>query len=136
VPECSVTNVVVVSGSDETRMLLRGLLRLQRHRVVAEGAKVESLEKIPLDGSDTVLVLDVDVGDADWAKGLREAMTRRPNLRVVLLTPTRGGRIEEQAIGLGIHTLLRRPFAVHELVEAVAGAAPVGPPTTPPESPP
>lgn len=125
------TNVVVVSGSDETRMLLRGLLRLQRHRVVAEGGRVDCLEKVPGDGSDTVLVLDVDVADDGWAKGLRDALTRRPSLRVVLLTPSRGGRIEDQAKELGVLTLLRRPFAVHELVEAVAGATAVGPPPAP-----
>ena len=37
---------VIVGGTDETRLLLRGLVRLHHHRVLSEKATAEELEKL------------------------------------------------------------------------------------------
>ena len=122
---------MIVGGSDETRMLLRGLLRLHRHRVLYEGSRADSLARLPEAAGGAVLVLDVNIAEEPWASAISQSLTARPDLRAVLLTPIRGGRVEEDARRLGIHTLLRRPFAVHELIEAVGGPPPEGAPPGP-----
>lgn len=113
-------NVVIAGGSDETRLLLRGLVRLHHHRVLAEGQGPETLGQLPSDLEAPVALLEADLEDPLWLKGISEFRQRFPVHRVVLLTTDRSSSFEAQAKAAGIDHLLRRPFAVHDLVEAVA----------------
>jgi CheY-like chemotaxis protein len=126
-PGESMTNVIIVGGSDETRLLLRGLLRLHRQRVTGEGTSASYLDQLPISPEPTVVVLDVDLEEPEWLNSIKQAIGRHQNLRAVLLTVSRSARVEELAKEAGISALVRRPFAVHELVEAVSPGS-----TTPP----
>ena len=124
------TNVIIVGGSDETRLLLRGLLRLHRQRVLGEGTTASYLSNLPVPPEPSVLLLDVDLEEAEWLTAIRAAVERCKGLRAILLTPSRSPRVEELARQAGITALVRRPFAVHELIEAVApGTSGPAPPT-------
>src|SRR5215472_6589719 len=125
------TNVIIVGGSDETRLLLRGLLRLHRQRVLGEGTTSTYLSTLAEQPEPSVLLLDVDLEQSEWLSAVRQAVARCKNLRAVLLTPSRSPRVEELARQAGISALVRRPFAVHELIDAVApgGASPPSPPS-------
>lgn len=115
-------HVAIAGGTDETRLLLRGLVRLHHHRVVAEGFGPETLAEIPKDGGDPVVLIDADLEDAKWSEPVRQFTKAFPSARVVLLTASRSPQVESQARSLGVATLLHRPFAVHELVEAIEPA--------------
>ena len=121
-------NVVIVGGSDETRLLLRGLVRLHHHRVVAEGRSPQTLRDLAADIDAPVVLLDVDVDQPEWAEQISRSLKGHQGLRAILLTANRTTRLETQAKEMGISSLLRRPFAVHELVEAIDASA-VPPPT-------
>lgn len=129
-------SVVIVGGSEETRLLLRGLLRLYRHRVVADGPRFDALGSIPSGVQPSVAVVDIDLDDAHSAEEMVRAMKSIPSLHVLLLTSERSVRTEGRAKELGVERVVVRPFAVHDLmeaVEAVAGAA--TPPTVPGQNP-
>ena len=115
----SMTNVIIVGGNDETSLLLRGLLRLHRQRVLGEGTTPSYLARLPDGQGPEVLLLDVDLEDSEWFGAVRSVIGAHPGMRTILLTPTRSGRVEELARQAGVAHLLRRPFAVHELIEAV-----------------
>ena len=117
------TNVIIVGGNDETRLLLRGLLRLHRQRVLGEGTTPSYLARLPGSPAPEVLLLDVDLEDAEWLGAVRAVVQAHPGMRAILLTPSRSGRVEELARQAGVANLVRRPFAVHELIEAVAPGA-------------
>jgi FixJ family two-component response regulator len=126
-------NVIIVGGSDETRLLLRGLLRLHRQRVMGEGSTPEFLKSLSAPTEPTVLLLDVDLELPEWLAAVRQTIDRINAMSGVLLTPSRSSRVEELARQAGISRLVRRPFAVHELIEAVSpesgASTPPGPPT-------
>jgi len=113
------TNVAIAGGSEETRLLLRGLVRLYRHKVVAEGPGPETLRELPADLVAPVLLLDVDLDQPGWTTEIVETVRRYPGTRIILLTPNRSPRVDTAARDLGVHTVLRRPFAVHQLVAAL-----------------
>lgn len=113
-------DVAIYSTHDEIRLLLRGLLRLHRYRVVAEGLAPTALSEIPSQLR-PVVVLDADLDEMGWSEAVTHLLQDRPELRVVLLSATRSPRIESQAVALGIAAVVRRPFAVHQLVEAIDG---------------
>lgn len=116
-------NVVIVGGTEETRLLLRGLLRLYRHRVVADGPKFDALGRIPADAQPSVAVVDIDLDDAPRTSEMAHALRAHPSLKVLLLTSERGPRVESRARELGVERVVLRPFAVHDLMEAVEAVA-------------
>ena len=127
------TDVIVAGGSEETRLLLRGLLRLHHHRVVGDLASGASTLTLPPGARDLVVVVDADLQDPEWERSIAQARQQSPNLKVVLLTGTRSAEVIAKARNLGISAIVRRPFAVRELIEAVGPAAPPNPPE--PETP-
>jgi CheY-like chemotaxis protein len=112
-------NVVIAGGSDETRLLLRGLVRLHHHRVVAEGYGPETVGQVPRDVEAPVFLIDADLENPKWLEQIAGIAARHPQGRVVLLTSDGSASFEARVRGLGVDRLLRRPFAVHDLVEAI-----------------
>ncbi len=117
-------NVVIAGGSDETRLLLRGLVRLHHHRVVAEGYGPETLSQLPKDLDHLVFLLDADLENPQWVEQISALAKVHPRRRVILLTSDGTPAFEARMRTLGIDRLLRRPFAVHDLVEAIEPVAP------------
>jgi len=110
---------VIVGGTEETRLLLRGLVRLNHHRVLAETA---SAAQLPLgDPSDppAVLILVGDGEGDDWPHELATARERMPSLHAILLVPERTPELIERARRMGVMAVLNRPFAIRDLVSAV-----------------
>ncbi len=116
-------NVAIVGGTEDIRLLLRGLARLHHHQVVAEGAVPETLDALARLPAASVVLLEADLDEAATSQRVAEILRLRPDLRTVLITARWSPRVEELAHRLGIPTVLRRPFAVHQLVEVLA---PVG----------
>jgi AmiR/NasT family two-component response regulator len=112
--------VVILGGSDETRLLLRGLLRLHHHRVDREVRTAETLEPRPPGTTPRVLILVADTESDDWSRELVTARDRQPGLLPLLVVPEASPRLVERARAVGVRGILTRPFAVRDLVGAVA----------------
>ena len=123
-------NVVIVGGTEEAQLILRGLLRLHQHRIVGTSLNGAPALEMLRQSTDPVLLLDVDLKDPAWTAFVPEALRANPATRVVLLTPSRSARLDGQAKSLGVGALVRRPFAIQELLTAVAPSA-ASPPETP-----
>ena len=121
------TDVVVAGGSEETRLLLRGLLRLHHHRVVADGFPEGSEISIPPGVQEPVLILEADLAKPECRDIVLRVRSARPDLKIVLLTANRSTDVAAKAAALGIDSILRRPFAVRELIDAVGGPGPLPP---------
>lgn len=121
------TDVVVAGGSEETRLLLRGLLRLHHHRVIADGFPEGSEISIPPGVQEPVLILEADPAKPECRDTVLRVRAARPDLKIVLLTANRSTDVAAKAAALGIDSILRRPFAVRELIDAVGGPGPLPP---------
>lgn len=119
-----------MGGSVEDRLLLRGLLRLHRHRVAAEVPQSGSLRELVASGEPKVLLFQIDATSPDWCADLTAALAQDPSLVAVVLTSLRSPEFDRRAAGAGAHAVLQRPFTVRDLiatVEAVAhGENPLG----------
>lgn len=121
-------NVAVVGGSREVRLLLKGLLRLHHHVVVAEGPSFDVLDGLPTDGEAPVVIVDFDLQEPGRLEAIRAARKARPASRFVLLTPGGGLPMREAGRSVGANAVIGRPFAVRELIEAVAPGTSPAPP--------
>lgn len=128
------TNIVLVGRNSETRTLLKGLLRLHRHRIVGEGGTFEQAATFLGSDPRPLLVMDTEGEAEDWTAAT-EAVARYPGLKTIMITGGRSPKFEEKAQRAGISRVVHRPFAVHELVDAVASTSPNGAATSGPANP-
>ncbi len=124
-------NVVIVGGAEEAQLILRGLLRLHQHRIVGAGLQGAAALEMLRQTKEPVLLIDVDSKEPPWTEFVPDARRANPATRVVLLTPSRSARLDAQARSLGVSALVRRPFAIQELLNAVGPASTPMPPTPP-----
>jgi len=110
---------VIVGGNDETRLLLRGLLRLHRYRVLAEAPTAEELEPVDEPLGRRVLVLVADGDDDDWAAELVTARERQTGLLPLLIVPETQAELIARARAAGVLGILSLPFAIRDLISTV-----------------
>ncbi len=112
---------LVVAGDEETRVLLRGLLRLHHFRVdgEAEGA-VQALELLR-NHRPTLLVVDINLAEGSANALLAQARSLVPSLRTILVAPA--SRPPPANGNLGADVTLLRPFRIRQFAEALVPAA-------------
>jgi hypothetical protein len=126
---------VLLGQNEDTRLLLRGLLRLHRYPVLHEVGTVDELGALPSLPAPTVLVVDVESVLTGWERDLPTVLARHPELRALVLLPPEGAAFEPRARAAGATNVVVRPFAIRDFVRAVAAAAET-PSSSPPRSPP
>src|SRR5271170_1939917 len=116
-------STVIVGGTEETRLLLRGLVRLNRHRVLAETASADQLVVVDPYDPPAVLILIADSERDEWGHELATARERLPDLQPLLLVQERTPELLERARRMGVRAVLNRPFAIRDLVASVEAVA-------------
>lgn len=122
---------VVAAGDEETRVLLRGLLRLHHFRVdgEAEGAS-QALVLLKTHRPD-LLLADVNLAEGSPAALVADARAISPKLRVILVAPASRPPPVMGVGGQGPDVVLLRPFRIRQFAEAVHPTAPVAPEGSP-----
>ncbi len=108
---------MVIAGEDDTRILLRGLVRLHRFRVVGEAAGVSDTLALLRAERPTTLVADSQLAEGSAEELVREMKRRFPSVRLVLVTHDSARR--EFPAGGGPDAVLRRPFRIQEFAAAL-----------------
>jgi DNA-binding NarL/FixJ family response regulator len=106
---------------DDVRLLLRGILTLQRHPVVLELTSADALRRWE-PPQVALLIVDAVSGADRWREELAEATRARPELRAIVLLPRDREGLRAEAEALGARATLVRPFAVRDLVAAIREA--------------
>ncbi|MGA8709796.1 MAG: hypothetical protein WB786_00975 [Thermoplasmata archaeon] len=116
----SAAPAVLLGGSEDTRLLLRGLLRLHRHRVLLETQTPGGIEHLPVSSELKLLILDAgSETDRSWSVALSTALASRSDLRALVILPSSDPALETLAREAGARTVLVRPFAIRDFIEAV-----------------
>lgn len=110
---------VIWGRNDETRLLLRGLLRLHRHPVVFEAETPAEMDRLPASSEPRLLLYDIEAGDGAWARQLTSALERHPELRAIVILPSAQSTLEPEARRAGARRVLLRPFAIIEFAQAL-----------------
>jgi DNA-binding NarL/FixJ family response regulator len=129
--DVTTSSAVVIAGDEETRVLLRGLLRLHHFRVdgEAEGA-TQGLELIR-EHSPSLVVADVNLAEGSSSSLVAEARRAAPALRIILVAPASRPPAPPASPELGPDVVLLRPFRIRQFAEALV---PPSRPNPPPSS--
>ena len=118
-PRSGAVETVLWGENLDTRLLLRGLLRLHRHPVVHEAASLEELNRLPPSEDPKILVVAVEPEDGGWERDITAALKRHPELRPVVILPRESAALEPRALAAGARAVVVRPFAIRDLVHAL-----------------
>ena len=128
----STSSAVVVAGDEETRVLLRGLLRLHHFRVdgEAEGA-TQAIELVRMHRP-SLLVIDTSLAEVVQAKKglIGHARGLSSGLRVILVGPASHPPALPSDPVQRPDVVLLRPFRIRQFAEALVPAG-SGDPTKP-----
>lgn len=124
---------VVVAGDEETRVLLRGLLRLHHFRVEGEAEGATQALELLRDHQPTLLLADVNLAEGSPAALVGDARALLPRLRIVLVAPASRPPPLTAGGARGPDVVLLRPFRIRQLAEALlpTEGGPAGPPGGP-----
>ena len=123
----STSSAIVVAGDEETRVLLRGLLRLHHFRVDGEAEGLSpAVELIELHRP-TLLVVDASLAEGSVGPLIGQARSLVPGLRVILVAPASRPPTLPTDMHQRPDALLLRPFRIRQFAEALAPAGPGAP---------
>jgi DNA-binding NarL/FixJ family response regulator len=134
-PTAASSSAVVVAGDEETRVLLRGLLRLHHFRVDGEAEGATQGLDLVREHRPTLLVADVNLAEGSSTQLVVESHRIAPEMRVILVAPASRPPSPAGGAERGPDVVLLRPFRIRQFAEALlppsAGAAPAAGPTGP-----
>jgi DNA-binding NarL/FixJ family response regulator len=129
-PEANASTAVVVAGDEETRVLLRGLLRLHHFRVDGEAEGATQALELLREHRPALLVADVSLAEGSPTALVAEARSLLPQLRIVLVAPASRPPPPPADPSKGPHIVLLRPFRIRQFAEALLPTPPAGRPGT------
>lgn len=112
--------IMISDDSDAIRMVLKDMLTLGDHVVVAEATNgietVEIFEQIKPD----LLLLDIAMPKKDGKAALLDIMTTHPDARVVMITASDNMNAIKECLQRGATTYILKPFDSEELLKVVS----------------
>jgi DNA-binding NarL/FixJ family response regulator len=121
-PSPSEATALVVAGDEETRVLLRGLLRLHHYRVVGEAEGAHQAIDLLRQTAPGVVVSDVNLVDGTFTDVLDAAKVVDPSPRVILVVPSSRPHAGWDS-PIRPDAVLQRPFRIRQFAEALEGTA-------------
>jgi len=116
----SSSTAIVVAGDEETRVLLRGLLRLHHFRVDGEAeGSTHALELIRTHHP-TLLVVDANLAEGSSTPLVAQARALVTGLRVILVAPASRPPTLPPDPGQRPDVVLLRPFRIRQFADALA----------------
>ena len=112
--------ILLVDDHPIVRSGFRQLLELEPGwKVVAEVGSARELAAALLTTSCDVLVLDLNLPDADGMVMIRQLLAQRPNLAIVVLTMHDGALYVQDALAAGARGYVSKRAAPDELIDAI-----------------
>lgn len=111
---------ILLGGSEDARLLLRGLLRLHHHRVLLDALARDEIDRVPPSPEPKLLVVNAGPEkDGTWADDLSYLLASRSDLRALVILPSPDATLATRARAAGAKGVLARPFAVRDFVAAL-----------------
>jgi len=122
--EAAPSTALVVAGDEETRVLLRGLLRLHHFRVDGEAEGSSEALELVRHHRPGLLIVDASLAEGSATSLIGEARAIVPSLRTILVAPS--SRPPPPGSVASVDVILLRPFRIRQFAEALtpASAAP------------
>jgi DNA-binding NarL/FixJ family response regulator len=123
-PEAAATTAVVVAGDEETRVLLRGLLRLHHFRVDGEAEGAAHALELVRDHRPRLMVVDVNLAEGSPLSLIADARAILSELKVILVAPASRPPSTPPEPSQRPDVVLLRPFRIRQFADALLPGPP------------
>jgi len=106
--------VLLVEDEPKVRSLVQNFLELKGFTVITVGSGEEALERLAR-SSPRVVLLDIKLPGMDGLLTLRRLRVSHPALPVIFLTQVDEDEAKREAVSLGAHEYLTKPFDFEHL---------------------
>ncbi len=111
--------ILTVDDDPPLREMLASTVEMFGYEVAQAGSIQEALEKLKQGPIDLVM-LDVNLPDADRHFGLEKIRAVYPQLKIIMVTGNVDDELEKQTKALGAVGYLTKPFLMEKLQEVLA----------------
>lgn len=110
---------IVVAGDEETRVLLRGLLRLHHFRVEGEAEGATHALELLREHRPQIMVADVNLAEGSPSALIGGARAVLPRLKIILVAPASRPPAPAADSAQRPDVVLLRPFRIRQFAEAL-----------------
>ena len=111
--------IMIADDSDAIRMVLRDILDIGHHKLVAEATNgLESVQKFNESKPD-LLLLDVAMPKKDGIFALKEILSTNPNAKIIMITASDSVNTMKECVNSGAAAYLLKPFNFEEVLTAI-----------------
>ncbi|MBI3623435.1 response regulator [Candidatus Pacearchaeota archaeon] len=111
--------VMITDDSDSIRMVLRDILDIGHHELVAEATNgFEAVEKFNETKPD-LLLLDMAMPKKDGISVLREILNTNPNAKIIMITASDNINTMKECINSGALAYLLKPFNFEDVLKTI-----------------
>lgn len=112
--------VMITDDSDSIRMVLRDILDIGHHELVAEATNgFEAVEKFNETKPD-LLLLDMAMPKKDGISALKEILDVNPDAKIIMITASDNINTMKECISSGALAYLLKPFNFEDVLKTIA----------------
>lgn len=110
---------MIADDSDAIRLVLKDILAIGKHTVVAEATNGEDAVNLFFKSSPDLLLLDLAMPKKDGLTVLKEIMGKNSEAKVVLITASDDQKIINQCLKIGVSSSISKPFDFKEVLKQI-----------------
>ena len=112
-------DVMIADDSDAIRLVLKDILSIGKHTVVAEATNGEDAVNLFFENSPDVLLLDLAMPKKDGLTVLKEILEKSPQSKIILITASDDQKIISQCLQIGASSCISKPFDFNSVLEQI-----------------
>ena len=112
-------NIMVADDSAAIRLVLKDVLGIGQHNIVAEAVDGEEAVDLFFKTSPDLLLLDLAMPKKDGLTVLKEILEKKPASKIVLITASDDQKIINQCLEIGAVSCISKPFDFNAVIKQI-----------------
>jgi two-component system chemotaxis response regulator CheY len=112
-------NIMIADDSDAIRLVLKDILAIGKHTVVAEAVNGDEAVDLFFKTSPDLLLLDLAMPKKDGLSVLKEIIEKNSQAKIVLITASDDQKIINQCLQTGASSYISKPFNFNEVLKQI-----------------
>ena len=110
---------MIADDSDAIRLVLKDILTIGKHTVVAEAVNGDEAVDLFFKTSPDLLLLDLAMPKKDGLTVLKEILEKNSQAKIVLITASDDQKIINQCLQIGASSYISKPFDFNEVLKQI-----------------
>jgi two-component system, chemotaxis family, chemotaxis protein CheY len=111
--------IMIVDDSDSIRMVLKDILEIGKHELVAEASNGEDAIKEFIEKNPDLMLLDMAMPKKDGLSALKEIISIRPDAKIIMITASDNQHTMKECISAGALAYILKPFNFQDVLKKI-----------------